>query len=546
MQFFKRKGTLFLFLILILSAVIRLYRLDTVPGSLYTDEANQGYNAFSLLQTGKDEHGIFSPVSLRSFGDWKPPLQTWLMMPFVKFIGLTEKAVRLPSAILGVASVCILYLFIINLLPDFKQRYRFALLSAWSLAVSPWHILESRSAMLVAVALFFLLLAVYLFIKGIRNKIYLIPSFFTFGFSLYAYYGLRVVAPLLILLLLVLYRQRFLQKPRHLFLPLVALFISILPLISGFIRNRDVLFGRAKTMSVFYDRGVKLKQWELITQDGVDAPANLVRFYHNKPYLYLRRITANFLSHFDPAYLFLSGDIVQPFRIPGMGIMYLVDSLFLIVGAYWLLSDFRYRPKKLLIGWLLISLIPASLTFMIPASNRTFNALVPFMIMIAAGLTINRNKTAVIITSLVYTVSTAYFFRQYFINLNLHHSDWWNYGWKETVSQTSKIAGHYDNIVVADFNGMPYIYYLFYNRYSPAKYQTEAIRTYTADMFGFEHVEGFGKYLFPNNLDWSEVKRTPLKNTLYILPASEVMDDSNYFYEVKDPGGKPLYRFYEF
>ncbi|EKD26672.1 MAG: hypothetical protein ACD_79C01072G0001, partial [uncultured bacterium] len=30
-----------------------------------------------------------------------------------------------------------------------------------------------------------------------------------------------------------------------------------------------------------------------------------------------------------------------------------------------------------------------------------------------------------------------------------------------------------------------------------------------ADMFGFEHVEGFGKYLFPNNLDWSEVKRTP-------------------------------------
>lgn len=546
MQFFKRKGTLFLFLILILSAVIRLYRLDTVPGSLYTDEANQGYNAFSLLQTGKDEHGIFFPVSLRSFGDWKPPLQTWLMIPFVKIIGLTEKAVRLPSAILGVASVCLLYLFLKNLIPDFKQRYRIALLSAWSLAVSPWHILESRSAMLVSVGMFFLLLAVYLFIKGVRNKIYLIPSFFTFGFSLYAYYGLRVVVPLLVLLLPVLYRQKFLQKPRYLFLPLAVLFISILPLISGFIRNRDVLFGRAKTISVFYDRGVKLKQWELITQDGADAPASLVRFYHNKPYLYLSRITANFLSHFDPAYLFLNGDMVQPFRIPGMGIMYLADSLFLIVGAYWLLSGFRHRPNKLLIGWLIISFIPASLTFMVPASNRTFNALVPFMVMIAAGLTINRNKTAVIITSLIYTLATGYFFRQYFINLNSYHSDWWNYGWKETVSQTSKIAGHYDNIVVADFNGMPYIYYLFYNRYSPAKYQTEAIRTYTADMFGFEHVEGFGKYLFPNNLDWAEVKRTPLKNTLYILPAGEVMDDGNYFYEVKDPGGKPLYRFYEF
>src|SRR3989338_9457730 len=124
MEFFKSKNLLFIFLILIFAVIIRFYRLDTVPVSLYTDEANQGYNAFSLLQTGRDEHGIFYPVSLRSFGDWKPPLQTWLMIPFVKFIGLSEKAVRLPSAILGVATVYLLYLFIINLLPDFENRFR--------------------------------------------------------------------------------------------------------------------------------------------------------------------------------------------------------------------------------------------------------------------------------------------------------------------------------------------------------------------------------------------------------------------------------------
>ncbi|OGG18324.1 hypothetical protein A3D78_02735 [Candidatus Gottesmanbacteria bacterium RIFCSPHIGHO2_02_FULL_39_14] len=545
MEFFKRKRFTFIFLILIFAAIIRFYRLDTIPGSLYTDEANQGYNAFSLLQTGKDEHGFFSPVSLRSFGDWKPPLQTWLMMPFIKFIGLTEIAVRLPSAILGVASVYLLYLFIIILLSDFKYRFRIALLSAWSLAVSPWHILESRSAMLVAVAIFFLLLAVYLFIKGIRNKIYLILSFFTFGFSLYAYYGLRVVAPLLILQLLVLYRQRFLQKPHHLFLPLVVLVLSVLPLIAGFTRNRDVLFGRARTVSVFYDRGVKLKQWELMTQDGLEAPSIFVRFYHNKAYLYLRQISANFLSHFDGRYLFLKGDTVQPFQIPNTGIMYLPDGLFLIIGGVFVLTGFGQLPKKMLIGWLIISLIPAALTFMVPTSNRTFNALVPFMVMTAAGLSVLRNKRAIFVISLVYMAATGYFFRQYFINLNSYHSDWWNYGWREVVMQTAKISSKYDNIIVADINGMPYIYYLFYNRYDPGKYQTEAIRTYTADQFGFEHVEGFDKFLFPNQLDWPQVKRSPLKNTLYIVPAS-LTADTGFFYEVKDPQGLALFRFYEF
>ncbi|KKS98642.1 MAG: PMT family glycosyltransferase, 4-amino-4-deoxy-L-arabinose transferase [Candidatus Gottesmanbacteria bacterium GW2011_GWA2_43_14] len=544
MELFKRKSFLFLFLILVLSSVARLYRLDSIPGSLYTDEANQGYNAFSLLITGKDEHGYNFPVTLRSFGDWKPPLQSWLMIPFVVIFGLSETSVRLPSAILGTASVYLLYLLVVMLFPGSKAGNKMALIAAWSISVSPWHILQSRSAMLVGIALFFVLFSVIFFLKGVKKNHNIFWSFIFFGISLYAYYGLRVFVPLLILLLMVIYRQIFLAKPRLLLMPMVAICLAVAPLFLGFLTNQDVIFGRARTISVFYDQGVKLRQWELITQDR-DAPPVLARFFHNKAYLYFRQISSNFFSHFDGRYLFLKGDTVTPFQIPGMGLLYLTDGFFLITGIVLLAVRFGSGQKKFLFGWLIISLIPASLTFMVPSSNRTFTAIVPLTALIAAGLSIIRDKKTVIAVSAIYIFLIGYFFRQYFISLNSSHSDWWNYGWREAVSETSRIGSKYENIIVADFNGMPYIYFLFYNRYDAGLYQRQAARTYVADRFGFEHVEGFGKYLFPENLDWQQVKRSPLKNSLYILPAN-LSDDAGYLYEVKDPRGKPLYRFYDF
>src|SRR3990167_2925716 len=95
--------------ILGLGFLLRLAYLDKFPIGLYSDEAVFGYNAYLLIQTGHDEYNRFWPVSLESFGDWKPPMQAWLAIPFIKFFGLNEFAVRLPSAILGTATVAIIY-----------------------------------------------------------------------------------------------------------------------------------------------------------------------------------------------------------------------------------------------------------------------------------------------------------------------------------------------------------------------------------------------------------------------------------------------------
>jgi 4-amino-4-deoxy-L-arabinose transferase-like glycosyltransferase len=88
---------------------LRTVSLSDYPSGLNADEAALGYNAYSLLLTGKDEHGVSWPVNLISFGDYKPAGYAYLLIPFVKLLGLTEFAVRIPSAIFGVIAIYILY-----------------------------------------------------------------------------------------------------------------------------------------------------------------------------------------------------------------------------------------------------------------------------------------------------------------------------------------------------------------------------------------------------------------------------------------------------
>ena len=99
------KKTLMLISIVVLAAILRFWQLGLVPPSPDWDEAALGYNAYSLLKTGKDEYGTRWPLALRSFDDYKPPLYAYLAIPTVKYLGLSTYSVRLPAAINGVLGV---------------------------------------------------------------------------------------------------------------------------------------------------------------------------------------------------------------------------------------------------------------------------------------------------------------------------------------------------------------------------------------------------------------------------------------------------------
>src|SRR3989344_741922 len=99
-------------LILSLALFLRLWMLGSLPPSLSWDEVSTGYNAYSILQTGKDEWGFKYPISFRAYGDYKLPGYIYLDVPFVAMFGLNEWGVRLPSAILGVGLVVVVFLIL--------------------------------------------------------------------------------------------------------------------------------------------------------------------------------------------------------------------------------------------------------------------------------------------------------------------------------------------------------------------------------------------------------------------------------------------------
>src|SRR3990172_6192442 len=95
------KKYLWLWLIIGVAFLQRFWQVGQLPATLNRDEAAVAYNAFLLSETGKDEWGRSWPVALESFGDYKLPGYSLVLMPFFKLLGLNDWVVRLPSVIAG-------------------------------------------------------------------------------------------------------------------------------------------------------------------------------------------------------------------------------------------------------------------------------------------------------------------------------------------------------------------------------------------------------------------------------------------------------------
>ncbi len=547
---FKPKWCI-LITILLLAAVLRIIWLDRYPISPYSDEVDQAYNAYSVLKTAKDEHGVFLPVSFRSFGDWKPPLQTYLMVPSIALLGLNVFALRLPGALLSILSILVSYLLVKTLFSDFKFKEKLALLTALLLTISPWHLHESRMAMLVSISLFFSLLGFYLFLRSLIKKEYLPLSVLSFSLSLYAYYGMRLIIPIFCLYLLIKYKKNVFADKKMLIISLITGFIILLPLFIGFIYSSDVVFGRAKSVSIFYDKGVKLRLWEMQSQDGVSGSSILIsRLFHNKPYLYGLDILRRFLVHFEGNFLFQKGDPASPFRIPNMGVLYLAEAVFFLLGLISLIKN-KENNRDLILIWLVLGILPASLTFMTPSQNRTFNSVFAFSVLISYGLinlcTADWNKYFKFIKVkellvIIYILSFSQYLVNYYKILPYKYASEWLYGFRELTVYINKEDNNFSKIIFLPQTGMSYVYILFYNKYPPQKYMSEANHVYQYDEVGFEHVNSFNKYYFQRiTRSWEVIQHRMEKGEMYIGRNEEIPKEFSR-HEIYYPNGEVAFR----
>ena len=111
----------------------------------------------------------------------KPPLCMWSTALFYKIFSINEFASRATSAIFGVLTVMLVYIFGIYL-SDRKT----GLLSALVLLALPHYLHFAKMAMLDVTLTFFIVLMIYLFLRGEDNAKYLFYSGLAFGVAYFA------------------------------------------------------------------------------------------------------------------------------------------------------------------------------------------------------------------------------------------------------------------------------------------------------------------------------------------------------------------------
>ena len=188
--------------LVIVAAFLRLYRLDHYPLPMHQDELSDAYDAYSIAETGADRTGARYPVVLRALGevDYRPALYAWLAAVPIKLAGFSPYAARLPSALLGVLALLLMFLFAKRLVNE-----SFALIALTFAVFSPWHLTYSRlahqGAMLPA---FFTILVLWLWQ---RSALRAYPAAaisgigFILGLSSSAYQTTRLLGPLMLLLI---------------------------------------------------------------------------------------------------------------------------------------------------------------------------------------------------------------------------------------------------------------------------------------------------------------------------------------------------------
>ncbi len=533
-------------LILILASVLRFVALDKFPAGLNADEAAIGYNAWSLIQTGKDEHGVSWPLVFRSFDDYKPPVYFYLVLPFVKLLGLNIWAVRLPSALLGIASVFLVYLLAKVFVP--KNKY-FPFFSALLLAISPWHLQFSRGGWEVNAALFFILLGLWSFFKGLDKFRYFYLFVISLVISLYTYHSARIISPLLALSLVLIYRQPLFvnlkgKKLKTIILAAVLGLLMSLPLAGQLLSKEGQ--SRFAGVSVFSDTG---PLWQALELRRAHPEINLfVKIIHNQYLSYGLRFVKNYLSHYSPRFLFIDGDEIARSKVPGMGQTYLLLFPFYVLGLF-ALCRLDIKGKIFIFAWFLIAPFAAALTFQSPHALRAQNMVIPLTFISALGLAIVFKFLARLKNKWLFSLhvlgvllfggySTGRYLHLYYNHYSKELPYAWQYGFDQIADYVRENETKYDKIIISDRYDQPYILMAFFLKYPPQTLQKELVMT-PRDKFGFSTVRQFGKLEF-RAINYREDQRLP--HTL-IISADESVDGKVVIHTIYDPAGKPMYKF---
>ena len=551
----KNKTNLILLAILILGSVLRFSFLTYNPPSLNWDEVSHGYNAYSILKTGKDEWGKNFPISnFRTYGDYPLPLNLYATIPFIKLLGLNTPAVRFPHALAGSLTILAVYFLVLGV----SKNKNLALLSGFLTAVSPWYLFTSRYVVQANWSIFLLISALAAFFHRDKHRHLLSLSVFLFFLSLFAYHTTRIFSPIILAALLFLFRKEIVagikaKKAVYLvFTSLAAVFYIVFAILlanpESQARSKFVfLINDGMVARIIEARNVsKFSPWT-------------TRLIHNRVTYFTTDFIKNYIGYFSPKYLFTTGGTQYQFSVPGWGLYYLVCLPFFYLGLWEIIKKAKLGGinERFLLGWLILAPIPASLTTEKFAVLRSSTMLPLPEILIGMGLFkfINvlklKKQFAIGIFIAIVVMSLTFYLNKYFTGYRKDYSWSWQYGYKEAIAYAKQNYAKYDKIIITKKYGEPHEFLLFFWPWDPEKYRSDPnlIRFYQSNWYW---VDRFDKFYFVN--DW-QVKEMVLesggkisceaKNCLLITSPGNYPSGWHKIETINFLDGKPAFEIYE-
>lgn len=480
--------SIWLLLMTLLAGFLRFYRLGELPAGFHIDEASLGYNGYSMLKTGRDEHGNTFPLYIDMFGDNRPSGYHYLTIVPVAIFGLNEFATRLPGAFFGTISVIAFYYLAFAVTRDKK----ISLLASLLLAISPWHIVSSRASAESIVALFFIMVGFACVIRSLTDQHIrrLIFGFVLLVISFQLYHTPRVFVPLIIGCLaaaVIKNRARYSVRFKLIgFICCVATVLLATLLVFGISGGT----GRFSQVSIFGFPQTRLVMEEQFREDGVmGTPLLMVRAFHNKIINYFLTFVSNYTDYFSGKFLFMEGGKPPWYKIPDMGLLYLAELPFIIIGFTYLFIQKRLIFKFPL-AWIALAPVVASITTDdIPNIQRSM-VLFPMLELIAAfGIVRSWRTVGSIFIVIIFTCNALYFFHQYAVHGSSHQTLYRFNGFKEMVTAVKNQYNDVDRIVMTKTGGGMYPHVLFFMKYEPSIYQKEGSPK-------DPDFKGFGKFIF--------------------------------------------------
>lgn len=527
-----------LVLILLLAAILRFWQLDKVPVSLFGDELDVGYQAYSILKTGKDYTGNVALFYITSIADKKAPLYSYLTVPTVAMFGISPLGVRLPASIFGVLGILFIFLVVKRITNE-----KIGLLSALLLALSPWHIQFSRWGLEHTLMLGLFLAGIYFFLKGLSQNKWLPISAICLSLTAYAYHAAKIFLPFILVMIFII----FWHDIRKISKKYLMAFLLLLLILAGPVTSSSI-FGHAaerfNSVSVLNDPK-NIGEIGFARDRDKQMESNFSRLFHNRISLLFEKLAENYLRSFSIEFLFIRGDTNLRHSILQNGEFYKFQLPFLILGLiFFALKVSNQKYKFFVFSWLVLSPFPAMVTTEGGGhAARLFFMIPPLIIIIATGIyysffALGKTLRRIFILGIILLILLSFLFYQhnYWVHYPWDSERWWQAGFKEAIQTAVLESKKYDKVIISGADEPPLIFFLAWSQYPPAEFQRKYPLT-KEFLSGYGEVDKLDKYYFPAigaGKSLYELGSVLTKDTLYLATSKEINLDL-----VKEPQRLP-------